>query len=37
LPVSVPEITVSMFWHPRMENDAGHRWLRGVMTEICGI
>ncbi|WP_395744107.1 LysR family transcriptional regulator [Prosthecobacter sp.] len=35
LPVSVPEFTVSMLWHPRMDADAAHRWLRGHLREIC--
>ncbi|HYR27523.1 MAG TPA: LysR family transcriptional regulator, partial [Thermoanaerobaculia bacterium] len=33
LPVAVPEITVSMLWHPRMEADPAHRWLRGIVLE----
>jgi DNA-binding transcriptional LysR family regulator len=33
LPVPVPEITVSMFWHPRMDGDAAHKWLRGCVRE----
>ncbi|MBW7833482.1 MAG: LysR family transcriptional regulator [Simplicispira suum] len=35
LPVDVPEITVSMLWHPRMDADAAHRWLRGCLLEVC--
>lgn len=35
LPVSVPEITVSLLWHPRLEADVAHRWLRGCVREIC--
>ncbi|MGB4926474.1 MAG: LysR family transcriptional regulator [Giesbergeria sp.] len=35
LPVNVPEITVSMLWHPRMDADAAHRWLRGCLLEVC--
>ncbi|EYD74230.1 Transcriptional regulator, LysR family [Rubellimicrobium mesophilum DSM 19309] len=35
LPVSVPEFTVSMLWHPRMDADPAHRWLRGRVKEIC--
>ena len=38
LPVSVPEITVSLLWHPRLDADPAHRWLRGCvfaeMTEM---
>jgi len=33
LPVATPGITVSQIWHPRMDADAGHRWLRGLVFE----
>jgi DNA-binding transcriptional LysR family regulator len=33
LPVATPEITVSQIWHPRMDADAGHRWLRSMVFE----
>lgn len=33
LPFAMPPITVSMLWHPRMDADAAHRWLRGCMLE----
>ena len=35
LPVPMPEITVSMLWHPRMEADPAHRWLRGCVWDTC--
>lgn len=35
LPVSPPEFTVSLLWHPRMDADPAHRWLRGCVREIC--
>ncbi|OOG37250.1 LysR family transcriptional regulator [Polaromonas sp. A23] len=35
LPVSVPEITVSLFWHPRLHADLAHRWLRGCVRDVC--
>ncbi len=35
LPVSVPEITVSLLWHPRMDADPAHRWLRGCVRDAC--
>lgn len=35
LPLPVEEITVSLMWHPRMDADAGHRWLRGVVLTVC--
>lgn len=36
LPVAVPPITVSMLWHPRLDADPAHRWLRGCVREVCG-
>ncbi|MBV7406138.1 LysR family transcriptional regulator [Enterobacter sp. ENT03] len=35
LPVDTPPITISQMWHPRMEADAGHRWLREFVRDIC--
>jgi len=35
LPVAGPEIMVSLFWHPRLDADPAHRWLRGLVREIC--
>jgi DNA-binding transcriptional LysR family regulator len=35
LPVRTPEITVSQMWHPRTHADAGHRWLRRLVMEVC--
>ncbi|MGY2049948.1 LysR family transcriptional regulator [Methylobacterium sp. JK268] len=35
LPVPVPEIAVSAMWHPRMDADPAHRWLRGRVLEVC--
>lgn len=35
LPVSTPEITVSLLWHPRLHADPAHRWLRGCVRDIC--
>lgn len=35
LPVPHPEITISMFWHPRMDADPAHRWLRGCVRDVC--
>lgn len=36
LPVASPQITVSMLWHPRLDADPAHRWLRGCVLEVCG-
>ena len=35
LPLATPEITVSMLWHPRLDADPAHRWLRGCVREAC--
>jgi len=35
LPFDTPPITVSMLWHPRMDADPAHRWLRMCLWEIC--
>lgn len=35
LPVAAPEITVSLLWHPRMDADPAHRWLRGCVRDAC--
>lgn len=34
-PVALPEFTVSLLWHPRLDADPGHRWLRGVVRGVC--
>ena len=35
LPASMPEITVSLLWHPRLDADPAHRWLRGCVRDAC--
>ncbi len=35
LPVATPNFTVSMLWHPRMDVDTAHRWLRGCLHQVC--
>ncbi len=35
LPFDLPDFTVSLIWHPRMHADAGHRWLRECVREVC--
>jgi DNA-binding transcriptional LysR family regulator len=37
LPFTTPRFTVSMIWHPRMDADPAHRWLRGIVQEICVV
>ncbi len=35
LPISTPEFTVSLLWHPRLDADPAHGWLRGHILKIC--
>ncbi len=35
IPVATPEFTVSMLWHPRMDADLAHRWLRQCVRDAC--
>jgi DNA-binding transcriptional LysR family regulator len=35
LPVATPEVTVSLLWHPRMDSDPAHRWLRACVRDAC--
>jgi len=35
LPVKTPEITISQMWHPRLDADPVHRWLRQHVLDVC--
>jgi DNA-binding transcriptional LysR family regulator len=35
LPFATPDITVSLLWHPRLDADPAHRWLRACVREVC--
>ncbi|MCP5139084.1 MAG: LysR family transcriptional regulator [Chromatiales bacterium] len=35
LPMPVPQFAVSLLWHPRLDGDPAHRWLRGRVREAC--
>ena len=35
LPLPIAPFTVSMLWHPRLDGDLTHRWLRGCVREVC--
>jgi DNA-binding transcriptional LysR family regulator len=37
LPVTTEGITVSQMWHPRLEADPLHRWLRQLVLTVCRI
>ena len=36
IPLEMPQFTVSLLWHPRLDGDIAHRWLRGCVREVCG-
>jgi len=35
LPLAAPGVTVSMLWHPRLDADQAHRWLRELVLACC--
>ncbi|STQ71000.1 LysR family transcriptional regulator [Hafnia alvei] len=35
LPVKTREITISQMWHPRLDADPIHRWLRQHVSDVC--
>jgi DNA-binding transcriptional LysR family regulator len=35
LPIATPEFTISMLWHPRLDADSAHRWLRDCLRAAC--
>lgn len=35
LPVRTPEIVISAMWHPRLDADPAHRWLRETVSAVC--
>lgn len=36
LPFAIAPFTISMLWHPRMDGDLAHRWLRSQIRSVCG-
>jgi len=36
LPIRIPSFDVSLYWHPRVENDAANRWLREALVHLFG-
>jgi DNA-binding transcriptional LysR family regulator len=36
LPFSTPQLSVVLLWHPRLDSDPSHQWLRGCVREVCG-
>lgn len=37
LPLPVKSFTVSMLWHPRMDGDPAHKWLRSCVRNVCSL
>jgi DNA-binding transcriptional LysR family regulator len=35
LPLAMPEFKISAMWHPRMDADPAHRWLRDIVMSVC--
>lgn len=35
LPVKTPAITVSLMWHPRLDGDPAHTWLKRLILQAC--
>lgn len=35
LPLDIAPFKISMLWHPRMDGDQAHRWLRGCVRSVC--
>lgn len=35
LPFDVPELVISLLWHPRQDGDPAHRWLRRCVRAAC--
>ncbi|MCS3460723.1 LysR family transcriptional regulator [Aeromonas rivuli] len=35
LPFPLPKITLALLWHPRLDADPAHRWLRTLIRETC--
>jgi DNA-binding transcriptional LysR family regulator len=35
LPVATPQIVISAMWHPRLDAEPAHRWLRETFMAVC--
>ena len=35
IPLPLSPVRVHQSWHPRFDNDASHRWLRGLVKRCC--
>lgn len=36
IPLELPPLEISQAWHPRLDGDPGHAWLRGMVREVFG-
>ena len=36
VPLAVRAFTISLLWHPRLDGDPAHRWLRHCVRAACG-
>jgi DNA-binding transcriptional LysR family regulator len=34
-PVELPALDFAMFWNPRVNRDASHRWMRDMIANVC--
>ena len=37
LPFEIAPFRISLIWHPRMDGDLAHRWLRSRLRNICAL
>ena len=37
LPFPTPEVTVSLLWHPRLDADPTHQWMRQCVRVVCAV
>ena len=35
VPLTLHDFTVALLWHPRLDSDPAHRWLREVVHDAC--
>lgn len=35
LPVQVDDVEIVQAWHPRLDNDPAHQWIRRLVKEVC--
>ena len=35
VPLPVRDFTISLLWHPRLDGDTAHRWLREAVRAAC--